>query len=718
MKLRIFLAALLLPAAALMCITIDISDFDQTSSNPVILQPGAPSLPYLSVKYLLPMGESADNVTVIYSGNMHELERVIEPVQQPQPFSQETVITTKADQSIYGRNALYPSTGYKMVGTQRQNGYDILYIHLYPWRYNPASETIIWHDQAEIEITTHFEEGTYEAQSRMLLTKNQSLYLGQNIYNAEVRSSYQKTESYMSRILADPSEPFSMILITSMTASDWFSDFLSWKSDHGLETGIFYTEDIYSEYEGANNQAKIKNFIDDAYMTWSMTDNPLEYVILGGDDEIIPIRGIYINAYGTMDNNLPCDLYYSCLDNDWDGNENGVYGEVGDDVDLVPELAISRLPVDNQQDMINWFNKVTHYVDNNTYSDNICTMVGESLNNNPQTWGGDAMDLLLDEIDEPYHVNTLYQRDGTYSEYGVTMAINEGAGFLNHLGHSNEGFVFGQTRASAADYYNTEYAFGYSQGCYPAAFDEATGQVSECIVENFIIRPTGFFEFIGNTRYGWYSPGQPANGPSQQYHLPFMEGIFTYDLREFGKALAYSHEVMADAAMEYAHLRWVHYELTLMGDPSIALKVPDPNFPFIQPEEPIYADTEGDGDGAINPGETIEVTIPLTANADWGDAEEVTVYILFEDAAVTTETESIYYGAIASGETITSEPIIVHVPSDCSYDAYPYTITIMAPVGTDSEFEKSYNFDFEVSIQQTNFSLVSGRMPERDTYHH
>jgi Peptidase family C25/FlgD Ig-like domain len=703
MKLRILVGLLLVPMAVLMSFTIEIADFSEAvETNPLILRAGAPSLPYLSVKYLMPMGEELDNVEIIYAGTRQQVSQVLQPVQQPQPFSQEYIAYTPRDMSIYSSSEQYPLVGYKVVSTQRKNGYDVLYLHLYPWQYNPQTETISWYEQAEIEIFTQYSEDIYLAQSAMLTTEN-PVFTGQNLYNQTAISSYVKGETQISRTLADPSEPYKMVLITSEAAGEWFNNFLNWKFEHGLETGMFFTEDIYAEYEGANNQAKIKNFINDAYITWSGTDSPLEYVILGGDDEIIPIRGIYINAGGTIDNNLPCDLYYSCLDNDWDGNENGVYGEVSDDVDMVPELSIGRLPFDNEQDMINWFNKVTHYVDDNSYSNNICTMVGESLNNNPQTWGGDAMDLLLEEVDEPFQVNTLYQREETYSEYGVTMAINEGAGFLNHLGHSNEGFVFGQTRPSAADYYNTEYGFGYSQGCYPAAFDEATGQTSECIVENFIIRPAGFFEFIGNTRYGWYSPGQPANGPSQQYHLPFIQGIFTYDLREFGKALAYSQEEMADAAIEYSHLRWVHYELTLMGDPSIALKEPNEDFPFIIPEQPIYTDTEGDGDGAINPGETIEITLPLTADADWADAVDVNITIQFLDTAVSTETETIYYGSIAAGETVTSDPVIVYVPSDCSYDAYPYTITVMAPVGTDSEFMKSYNFDFEVSIQQTNW---------------
>ena len=43
----------------------------------------------------------------------------------------------------------------------------------------------------------------------------------------------------------------------------------------------------------------------------------MQYVVLGGDDEIIPIRSIYVTyaGYATW---MPVDLYYGGLDGDWD----------------------------------------------------------------------------------------------------------------------------------------------------------------------------------------------------------------------------------------------------------------------------------------------------------------------------------------------------------------------------------------------------------------
>ncbi|MCF7920285.1 MAG: T9SS type A sorting domain-containing protein [Candidatus Cloacimonetes bacterium] len=704
MRKGIFIFFNIVLLVALQAITISVPDFNELQEDVGRLQiPGEPAIPYLNVPVLLAQGQEVTSVNVEFSGDRQSITSYIPPAQMPVILSAQDFSLTEPDTAIYSSSDLYPSSDFRNLGTQRLNGYDVLYLHIFPYKYNPQNDEIFWQNTITVNINTEYNEDLKSAQNRKLLAGNNLPLSLAGIYGLENQDSYRKEVTGSFRTLADPSEPYSMILITSNEVIDWFLDFLQWKSEHGLETGVFFTEDIYDEYEGVNQQEKIKNFIIDAYETWSMTGSPLEYVILGGDDEIIPIRGVFINAGGTVDNNLPCDLYYSCLDNDWDGNENGIYGEVEDDVDLVPEIAISRLPVDNELDLINWFNKVTHYVDENTYSNNIVETLGEFLWGNPDTWGGDSMDLLLEHLDEPFHVQTMYQRDGTYDEYGVTQSINGGVGFVNHLGHANEFFVFGQNRVSAASYNNTEYGFAYTQGCYPAAFDESTGQSGECIAENFIIRPGGFFGFIGNSRYGWGIPGQPANGPSQRYHLPFIQAIFELDIREFGKALAYSREVMIDAALESPHLRWVHYELTLFGDPSISLKEPDPDFPYINPQPPIYSDIEGDGDGAINPGETIEISIPLTADFNWGNAEAVSAVISFTDPTLSASIDSVYYGYIGAGETISAASFLVQVPQDVVYDAYPYKITVKCPVGTDSEFNKSYDYNFEVSIQQTNW---------------
>ena len=120
---------LLIPMAAMMSITIDLVDYEKAEqSNPQIMQAGAPALPYLAVKILLPMGEGIESVAVNYSGEQKQLERELEPVQEPQPFSRMEMIATKPDAEIYGNNAFYPEVPYRNLGTQRQNGFDILYL--------------------------------------------------------------------------------------------------------------------------------------------------------------------------------------------------------------------------------------------------------------------------------------------------------------------------------------------------------------------------------------------------------------------------------------------------------------------------------------------------------------------------------------------------------------------------------------------------------------
>ncbi|HNQ44020.1 MAG TPA: C25 family cysteine peptidase, partial [Candidatus Cloacimonadota bacterium] len=48
--------------------------------------------------------------------------------------------------------------------------------------------------------------------------------------------------------------------------------------------------DILATSTGNDTQAKIRNYIIDFY-----TANPLRYVLLGGDTDLIPHRGFYVN---------------------------------------------------------------------------------------------------------------------------------------------------------------------------------------------------------------------------------------------------------------------------------------------------------------------------------------------------------------------------------------------------------------------------------------
>src|SRR4029079_14709140 len=91
---------------------------------------------------------------------------------------------------------------------------------------------------------------------------------------------------------------------------------------------------------------RIRFFLRDAYTLGA------RFVLLDGDEPLIPIRRIVVGLNGT-DHLLATDQYYACLNGSWDGDHDGLWGEwrdsdpadVSDDVNFVPQLAGGRAPV-------------------------------------------------------------------------------------------------------------------------------------------------------------------------------------------------------------------------------------------------------------------------------------------------------------------------------------------------------------------------------------
>jgi len=674
---------------------------------PQIITPGEPAVPYIPVKVLLPMGEKLTSVNVKFT-NLNEIsgEKYIDYARMMQPISQATPDYTLKNNAIYSANTNFPEMNYELLGTQRVKGYDLVIINIFPYKYNPVTSKVSWFQTADITVNSEYSNDIFDAQNKMMI-ENHKTELEQIILNPNALNNYIKTYSSSSRTLVSPSNPYTMIVITDEEREAYLQDFVDWKNDGGLVTGVFLTSDIYTEYAGVNEQEMIKNFINDAYITYSGTSTPLEYVLLGGDDEIVPIRTVFIDTgWGTLDYNMPCDLYYGCLDNNWDGNGNGTYGEIADNVDLIPEVSVGRFTAETQEEFNNIFYKTSYYVDNQTFTNDVVTLLGENLNNNPLTWGGDYKDEVADlapSIELDYHVNRLYERDGTYNADWVRDAINGGLSVINHMGHSNENIVFGQTTSYVNTYTNTNFGFAYSQGCYPAAFDELTSLSNESIGENLVMSEHGLFAFVGNTRYGWYSPGN-TDGPSQYYDIAFFEAMFNDDQRQLGKSLTQSQTELVNMALDSAVMRWVHYELVIFGDPSVEVKYANGSFPYIQPVGVFYDDSlYGDDDNTPNPGEQLEVFIELENMEGWADAENVTATIEFEDPTIEVINGTADFGNIAVGTSITGPSFIIQAPQDCNYDTYIYTLYITAPVTGGGVFEKEYSMEFEVSLFQQNW---------------
>jgi hypothetical protein len=104
----------------------------------------------------------------------------------------------------------------------------------------------------------------------------------------------------------------------------------------------------------------------------------------------------------------------------------------------------------------------------------------------------------------------------------------------------------------------------YSIGCWSAAFDY------ECIGEYFEINGYGgTIAFVGNSRYGWGSPGNPGWGYSETFDSDFYGAILSEGLTRFGEAVAWPKILRIPYSQDENVYRWHEYQVNLLGDPEM-----------------------------------------------------------------------------------------------------------------------------------------------------
>lgn len=693
-------------------LSIDVNQWQKkTADYPLLLTPGQPLLPYYPVMILLPFGEDYRSANVELSSEKRDFEGVnFDFAKKQQPISMpDQFVLTEKDENVYGKNEYFPQKDWEYLGTQYYRGYAIAVFNVYPFKYNPVSQKLRVNMSFSIEVATSFNTQTADDQARFVTHSVETLDLLTSLCaEHSAISTYTLADSYRipgnSRFV-DPNSPKRMIIITDNQRADWFGEYVLWKESNGISTGVFTTDQIYANYVGVDNAEKVRNFIIDAYSSWSTSLVPLEYVILGGDDEVVPERGVYGQVWDTIDHKMTSDLYFSNLDGNWNANNNQIYGEAADGVDFIPEVHIGRFPAETQAEFSNIFRKTRYYVDNSTFSNNTAIFFGENLNNNPLTWGGDYKDEVAIHLPSSFTYSTQYQRDGTYNYSSVWNSINSGVNVMNHMGHSNENILMSQSLGSVNTLRNTEYGFLYSQGCYPAAFDQRTSEDRESIGEHFVMTQGGLFAFIGNTRYGWYMPGG-TDGASQYYDRKYFEGLFVTGYPELGKALTYSRLQNLNAAMSNDVMAWCYKEVVLFGDPSISVKLPDPDLPLLSLESYSFSDVDGDGDGNINPGELIRFYPVIRNHVDWSYALDVSLHIEGLPAGVTMQNNSLVIDFLENGEANTEgEYLLMQMPDVLGYGTFGFDVVLESthPITSSSTGKRTFKASFTTTLMDHSF---------------
>ncbi len=550
---------------------------------------GNPLLPHFGAEVLLPQGTRAIEariVSVKYSDQVYQVNVVPAarqfPISKPAPHDYKPV----PNSDIYASDNPYPAQKVADFSTQFLGGYSLAVFSIIPVEINPSRHSLRYITEIEIEIVT--EKSPEKAATPP--TFNNLAY--QRVI--KIADNPEAAGNYYFGNLRD-GEQMDMLVITKQQFVPNFQQYVTYKRQRGFITEVVTTESIYSNYTGNDDQAKIRNCIKDYYENHGIT-----YVILGGDadpnnssNRIVPHRGFsVITGFGTDDNDIPSDMYYACLDGAWNSNGNNLYGEPGEE-DLYAEVMVGRFCVDAASEITNMTNKLMKYQDSPVLADiENALMVGEQLDES--TWGGNYKNEVANGssnfgfttagVTQNFQVNTLYEMNGYWDKSDVFQEFNNvGCNLLNHLGHSSATYNMKMSTSdlNTSNFQNNGitrgFVIGYSQGCYNGAFDnrESYGYVGDCFSEVITTIATAEVATIGNSRYGWYSQGN-TNGASQYFDRQFYDAIFGENMTQIGVANDDSKSDNVSYILGNKVIRWVAYELTLFGDPSMDIWTAQP----------------------------------------------------------------------------------------------------------------------------------------------
>ncbi|HEC83478.1 MAG TPA: T9SS type A sorting domain-containing protein, partial [Firmicutes bacterium] len=103
----------------------------------------------------------------------------------------------------------------------------------------------------------------------------------------------------------------------------------------------------------------------------------------------------------------------------------------------------------------------------------------------------------------------------------------------------------------------------YTVACIPGNFENVLG----CFGRGFIEAENGGGFFIGNSRYGWYWPGNPGYGTGDLFDREFFKSLFVRDFDHLGVVHADAKVQRIPWSQDNGTDRWTQFTSNLFGDP-------------------------------------------------------------------------------------------------------------------------------------------------------
>ncbi len=542
---------------------------------------GSPQLPRASFSLLIPQGAEVTSVEIV-SVDKEEItgEYDIYPTQHPQPFLKGKAFPfVDQNKDIYAKTTFYPETIIENPNTGSMGGYRLASLLVYPLQYIPSEKKLIFYSHIKFRVN-------YEENLRSLRTKTEK----QNkIFKERVKNLILNPEDIefsepsigLSGSLALPEDNIEYVIITVDSFASAFQELADWKTKKGVPAEVVTLDYIYSNYTGADNAERVRNFLKDANSSWGTI-----WVLLGGQcdyewgQEIVPRRNVWYKntylGYYPDEDTIPSDLYFSDLDGDWNADGDNIYGESTDEVDLYSDVFVGRAPVRTVGQVEIFVNKVLTYEKNPPlgYQKKILLPTAILWSYYDEQLSQEA---IANIVPGDWQVSRMYERDGNLTGAAFIDSMLSGFGFAHLVGHGDEHGIY---TYYADAYFDSDdldaldngdlLGIHNSIGCMCGAIDYIS--YGDCFAEHYLTPSTGGSYSIMNSRYGWGSP--PSMGPSEHIDTCFYHEIFKEDYNyhdHIGVAHAFSKDGYVSEVSWGGVWAWCIYELNLFGDPEMPL---------------------------------------------------------------------------------------------------------------------------------------------------
>jgi phage FluMu protein Com len=561
--------------------------------------PGEPQVPIKST--VLETGYKIKDIEVKYSILKVIRDLVVEPAPELQVFVDRTIENdleyTDYEISIrdyFAEDRYYPDYDYLITKLDsRVDHGESKYIYsfqLFPCKYNPGARTAMYYQNVAVKL--FYDQTQNPAQDMNALVKP----------NSNTRNVHSSENSGDEGYDANEPENFELegtvkyLVITTSKLIDELEPLVTWKERKGLTTQIIDINTIYNNqsYNGYDPAEELRNFIQYYYNNFGT-----EYVLLAGDYDTVPTRLCFDpDPYpGADDGEIPADSYYACISEGttWDVDNDYIYGELGDLDDIYPDIMVGRIAINSEIKMKDWVDEVIKYECEpgaENWTDKVI-MIGPNVHN---TGDGAKQSEYFYNTYLKYVYNTFdkYYEDSEqgkpFSRSEVIKSINQGAAFLNYLGHGGPStwtYNFGYSKLIDKGDVNKFTNRGmkpvvYAMSCLTGWFDDASdsgyGNFGDCIGETFT-------ENVMDGGIGYIGSARTSVGVINQKYGPFATGLQEDYVRQLSQLNFGLGSSFTEAKKHYSEM-WGNYfpdtnsdgevqacwlEVNLLGEPELTL---------------------------------------------------------------------------------------------------------------------------------------------------